>query len=286
MKNIILIALLISLPAALLFSQEDVLRPEGKPGGYGEAVYDDYEFSGSPFSIGFEVGGNYNMFSQNLSWDPPLTDPIIESTEDGSGLSPYIGVFADIPINYMFGVHLKLQYNSIFYSNSGTGLIDGYDNNTGTYNEIAAELEWDNSFAYFNIEPSLRINLNKGFFALIGLSLQVPVSEVTQNTTATILEEGYTFQATGTEVNTVETSSDILNTRMGLNLSVGYKHHLSNSMYLVPQLHFQFMPSKVTDDQVDGEDTTKQFTEGISTFNATDRQMHHLRFSLALWFDL
>ena len=164
MKNIILIALLITLPAALLFSQEDVLRPDGKPGGYGEAVYDDYEYSGSPFSIGFEVGGNYNMFSQNLSWDPPLTEPIIESMEDGSGLSPYFGVFADIPINYMFGVHLKLQYNSIFYSNSGTGLIDGFNSNTGTYNEIAAELEWDNSFAYFNIEPSLRINFNKDFF--------------------------------------------------------------------------------------------------------------------------
>lgn len=286
--SIVLIFLIFSF--VFSYADEDVLRPKGKPAGYyGEVTDDNYEFLGLPFSLGFEVGANYNMFSQDIIYNPPLNQPLSQNYDNGSGLSPYFGVFADFSFNETIGLHIKLQYNQVQFGNKGTGLVDGYIydefNQIIDILETSYSLEWTNEFSYFNIEPSIRINLTDKLFGLVGISAQIPISNVKQSTTITALEDGFYFE-NGQNKQTFEDEADLLKNKFGLNLSLGYRFNISNDIDLVPQVHYHYFPSKISDDVVDIPDYSKEITEQISYYDVTNSTLNALRFSLAIWFNL
>jgi hypothetical protein len=285
MKAILSLLLVFFLLTNISVSDEDVLRPKGKPEGYYGDVKEDYQFKGLPYALGFEVGGNYNMFSQDISRDIQLDDPILDYLSDANGLSAYVGVFGDFSFNEMFGLHVKLQYNMVSFDNKGTGLIDGTNINDGTTRLIPSEFEWDNNFSYFNIEPSLRINITPEFFALVGLTAQLPISNVTGDISQRSLEDGYFFQ-NGESEQSFEIDQDILNSRFGLNLTLGYKILMSDNISIVPQLHLHYFASKIIDDETDIPDNTQPFTNGVALTNYENKTLNHIRLSVALWFDL
>jgi hypothetical protein len=142
MKEFMLLVLMLSFISNAAIADEDVLRPKGKPDGYYENVEDDYVFKRSPLALGFEVGGNYNMFSQDISYNPQLNNPVGADQESATGISPFIGVFADFSFNEKFGLHLKLQYNNVYISNTANGLMDGaiFDEN-GIYDYVEIEAQ-------------------------------------------------------------------------------------------------------------------------------------------------
>lgn len=291
MKFICLLFIASFLYSSSVYADEDVLRPKGKPAGYYETE-EDYLFERLPFAFGFEVGGNYNMFSQNITYSTPLNNPTLGQLTNASGLSFYIGLFGDVNINKTFGLHLKLQYNQVYLMDEATGLVDGtlFDENTGQIIETrltSSSMEWNNSFSYFNIEPSLRINITDKLFGLIGLTAQFPISNITGEFTQTALEDGFFYYDENLQPvksRTFEVDDDALNPRYGLNLSLGYKANISKNFYLVPQIHFHYFASNFSDDELMVSDTSQEFTNGISFVDITDKSLNHLRFSVAFWF--
>lgn len=270
-------------------ADEDVLRPKGKPAEYYGSVEEDYTFVGLPFAIGIEGGINYNMFNQNITYNPPLTQPLLQNFEKADGISPYFGVFADFSFNKTIGLHIKMQYNQVYYENSGTGLIDGFIfdefGQLTDIRETSASIDWSNEFSYFNFEPSVRINLTEKLFGLVGVTAQIPISKITQTATLKALEDGFYF-VDGTNTSTVEEESDLLTSRFGLNLSLGYKVNISKNILLVPQVHYHLFVKEFAENEFEIPDSSKEFTEQISFVDATDKKLNALRFSLAIWFNL
>ena len=62
----------------------------------------------------------------------------------------------------------------------------------------------------------------------------------------------------------------------GLELGLGYKLALSESIYLVPQARFQLFLTKLASDEV----------STVWDRSATDRKLNSVQLALALWFGL
>ena len=261
---------------AIAKSQEDVLRPRGYP----KYISDDYKMSNfkkSSVTIGIEGGLNYNIGSQNVS----ATSPIFNLLESANGLSPHFGGLIDIPINDNLGFQVRLAYDSKFVETSGSGFDTTYTDFTGHLLNMKAGLKAN----YFAVSPGIRINADENLFFTLGFSFQFLSGDMTTDWEASVspfipvfLDEftwwglGLGMEGTSDKVQTIETTA--LKTRIALEGGVGYKINLSDDVWLVPSARFQFFVSKWADDT--------QFFDVI----VTDKKLHTLQFSLALWFDL
>lgn len=284
MKKYSLFLLCFLLINTYLFSQEDVLRPNWTEFKKSETATQ----GSSPWAFGFEIGLNYNMYSADMTWTPQLPSPLLSVFESGTGISPYIGFFIDYTINETYGIHTKLQYNTISIGNDKNGLADCEDLNLQTFRKMNVNAEYETDFNYIVIEPLLRINFNESWFALVGPSLQLGVGNLNTTYTQRILDENCFYtndlgeQTKSLEISTTE---DFNTNRLGLNLGLGFIHRLSDKVSISPQLHFHFMPGRTFKSEFDVEDDTQFFTEGRSFVDLTNRNMNSLRFSVSIWFD-
>lgn len=274
-------------------AQEDVLRPKGKPQS---ELTNTYSKDASKFSIGFEVGGNYNMFSQDLTWNPPLENSIFAVTESGSGISPYFGVFFDMDFTQIFGFHAKLQYNTISYGNSGEGFVD-----CTTFDEFGfisdirlanSEFEYQENYSYLNLELYAKINFTNEFFALFGPTIYIPASDVESEITQRSLDsECFFFEdpndPANTQVSELNTTitDDLEYTRIGLGLTLGYKFYINENVYLAPQLHYHYMLTALNENTTIVDDT-QALNVYSSQLTAENITANHLRLSVALGFDI
>src|SRR5690606_21947130 len=104
-------------------SNEDVLRPNGRP--------DDQQHQGKrnrAFVLGIEGGVNINMLSQGLSYSP--NQPVPNSPESvlgsGTGISPELGLFADVRIAPRLGLQFRVAYDAKSASNTmSDGIVEG-----------------------------------------------------------------------------------------------------------------------------------------------------------------
>ncbi len=282
-----------------VYSQEDVLRPKGKPGGY------DYTFDRNPFIIGFEGGLNYNMYNQTLAWDDnyyeilgvPNHPTVFDGLESANGLSPHFGVLLDVPINNTIGLQARLSYDMKNYGTTSNGFDWAYFNDFG-YLEELMNLEVDATSAYLTFTPLLRINANENLFFTIGPTFHFLMGDVETTWRPTVVDRTATLDqfifwdrvgAAGQYTADFKTSSADVNeqafsTRVGVEAGVGYKIPVSNGIYLVPQGRFQYMFTKQMEDTY--WYTLNDIFEEVVFQTTTDKMLHSLQFALAIWFEL
>jgi hypothetical protein len=302
----IIILLILVLSVSTTYTQEDVLRPKGKPGGY------DYTFERNPIIIGFEGGINYNMYSQTLAWDEfyyqeylgvPNHPTVFDGLESANGISPHFGVMLDIPINNSIGIQARFSYDIKNYGTTSRGSDWAYYIDYG-YLEEEIDLEVDATSAYATFTPLLRINANENLFFTVGPTFHFLMGDVETTWTPTVVDQTATldqfifWDRDGAEsqytadfkTSSADANEQAFSTRVGLEAGVGYKIPVSTGVYLVPQGRFQYMFTKQMEDTFWYDDLNNSFEYepeyDIQFQTTTDKMLHSLQFALAIWFEL
>jgi hypothetical protein len=273
-----LLAILISLTA---YAQEDVLRPEGKPGGY-ENI--DYNFRRPAFTIGGEIGANFNLFSSQISWDPALDNSPMQAYTDGSGFSPYFSIMLDVPFSQKYGLQIKLAGDMKTFGNSYTGVADCRDDFTQELTDVNEKLKYSVTGSYLGFSVLFRMNLSPEFVLLAGPVYQMPMGNFEQEVTVSIVNSDCTFPDGTQVVNVTDDLADI-NSRIGLEIGAGYRIMLAPKTWMVPQIIFQYMLTKFEADE-ETTDLTREYSIGASDVVMADKMLQSLRFSLGFWFDM
>jgi len=296
-RSIILILILL-LSVSIVFSQEDVLRPKGKPGGY------DYTFDRNPFIIGFEGGINYNMYNQTLAWDDnyyeergiPNHPTVFDGIESANGISLHFGMLLDVPINSTLGLQARISYDMKNYGTTSSGYDWAYWWDIQGYTQENMDLDVDVTSSYLTFTPLLRINANDNLFFTVGPTFHFLMGDIETTWTPTVRSDrlatldqfqfwnrpGGDGQSTAEfKTSTADPDEQAFSTRVGIEAGVGYKIPIAKSIYLVPQGRFQYMFTKQM------EDTGWYDLQTLEVFQTTtDKMLHSLQFALAIWFEL
>jgi hypothetical protein len=285
-------ALLSVLTCSAAFAQdEDVLRPRGG-GRMGRNSSSNSSSSSTPIMLGIEAGINYNMFSQTITGLVP--DSRFAVFGSGKGISPLVGAFIDVGLTHNLGLQVKLAYDQKKFGNTKDAIRDCRvtDPIFGTTSVVDAQItgEYTNTITYIDLTPQLRWNITPEFFLLVGPTVHFKTGNASQTFTETISSQGDCFYNIGTPQQskqlTISSDSVSVNSpRFGAQIDVGYKFILSPSVFLVPKAGFQYMFTRLVDDE-NGFDDSKALTLGIVPISLTDRLLHSLQFSLGLWFQL
>lgn len=271
------------------YSQEDVLRPNGRAdGGGGYSTSNNH-----PWALGLEAGLTYNKYGADLNWtdengNPTTANSINNVFESLDGISPHFGVFVDYDLSNMFGIHLKLLYNAVKYGNNHDGIVDFTDVQTGQYIGTGiANMDISDSYNYFNIEPHLRINATNELYFLIGPSFQFGFGTEKTNIIYTENEDFVTYNTNlpneGQSSKTSSSSADFSDTRVALNIGAGYKFEIGENLFLAPQIIYNFGLSKYSD--VLTGNVNQLITEQPKILTITNQTVNQIRFSLTLWFE-
>jgi hypothetical protein len=265
-----------------LFSQENVLSPRAEK----KAKAEKEESASFPMIIGIEAGMNYNMFSQTVTWATEVPNSLFNVYSKGSGISPFFSALVEFPLTNSLGLQVKLSYDIKNFTNKYTGIADGTYYQTGQREDVTESVEYENDGAYLGISAQLRYNLTDNLFIIGGPLIQMPMGDHTQSTTISILTPGFYWDMN--TLSTVKTDKVTISpapkTRIGLEAGLGYKMNLSKSVYLVPQIRFQFMPTKVAEDE-SGFDSSR-ILYGTPAVVANDKTLHSVQLALGLWFQL
>lgn len=285
MKKLLLVLIIMGIAFPLIaMADEDVLRPNGVK------VFSDggaYEPAGErlPITIGIEGGINYNMFSQSISWSSPVPQSVYNTYSTGDGFSPFIGAFVDFPLSQKIGLQFKLSYDKKAFSNDYTCIMDGTNTFTGLREDVTVLNKYESDFSYIGVNLSLRYDITNELVCYLGPTLLVPNGDYIQTSTATVLTKDFywdvpTQQTVRVQKDTAKNES----TRLGLELGLGYKIKLSPNIFLVPQVRYQYMLSKFSDDEI-GLDMTR-ILYGTPALEAKDKKLNSLQIALALCFNL
>ncbi len=264
-KSIIILGLLVTLTAT---AQEDVLHPHGKKGAYMETESRRY----APFSLGIELGANYNMFSQDHSWTPNYTNTVWDAVKTADGFSPYVSAFVDVPLNEKWGLQGKVTFDWKHFENSSNGIYS----NIEYFGDITHyDAKYTTKADMLNIDLSLllRYNFTREFFISAGPIVLFSAGDLTNTWSQTVYYAPNEYQSTG---NLEEKYSP--KTRIGLEAGLGYKFSLSKNLWLVPQVHFQWVPTLLLED-------AKNIPWGPYIHNYENRKLNSLQLGLGLWFD-
>lgn len=273
---------------------EDVLRPNGRP-AHLSASKKAGPRSASPFTIGIEGGMNLSFFGQNING--ALSTSPLQVYADGTGIAPFASFFVDVALSDRIGLQAKVAYDAKSYGKTSDALIDcvvldEYGNETQvTTASISSDLS--SKITYVTFTPLLRIEPVDRLVILAGPTFQVRASAETSTLTQTITDEnsdcyfnfGSPLQSkTQTFSDTADTGLE--ETRIGLDLSVGYRFPLSPSIDLVPRVGYQWMFTPPAPDTAPFEDQSRARTDGIRVVTATDRYLNSLQAVLGLWIRL
>ena len=267
-------------------AQEDVLRPNGRPGSTSPSSSSSGK--GLPFILGLEAGGNFNFFSQSIdgTWD----ESPYNVYQNGFGVSPFFGIYADIGLSESFGIGIRLLYDMKSFSNSqDDALLDCFIENQG-YTVAPISVEYTESISYVTINPVLRWQATPEFFVHFGPVIQLAVDSLTNTTTYTV-DESETcrfFYGTPQESTTLTTEGSAAadpSTRFGIDLALGYRIALSKTIELVPPLGYQWISTPYSQD-VECLDDSRANTIDFAPATATSPMLNSLQLSLALWFNL
>lgn len=289
------ICALIGLVTGATYAQdEDVLRPHG--GGKMGGRSSNASSSSTPIMLGIEAGINYNMFSQTMNGLVP--DSRFAVLGSGTGISPFVGAFIDIGLTDKLGLQVKLAYDQKKFGNIKDGIRNcAVDDPIFGFKVVDAQItgEFTNTITYIDLTPQIRWNVTPEFFVLVGPTAHFKIGNASQTFTETIKTPGDCYYGLGTpnQSKTLQINSDsvtVNSSRLGAQIDLGYKIPLSSSIFLVPKVGFQYMFTKLVDNEV-GFDDSKRIdnpppTTGIVPITLTDRALHSLQFSLGLWFKL
>lgn len=158
-----------------LYSQEDVLRPNGRTSTSVGSAADKSDGASSssksgrtPFAIGIEGGIGFNFFSQTLQAGTPQDQ--INTFGKGNGIGGFGALVADIGISDIVGIQSRIGYQVMNFSRSGTYQLDCPDQSgLGTDTVANIDYEDDNTgFEYYTLGLSIRVTPIKNFMIMLG----------------------------------------------------------------------------------------------------------------------
>jgi hypothetical protein len=263
-----------------LFAQEDVLRPRIIPGNFLK-----------PITLGLEVGGNFNMFSQTIEQDPVVPDTWLEAHKTGTGISPYVGLMVDVPLGKLVSLQVKGTYDSKSFGN--TERIK-YDSPLLLGGIKSMDVDWEYSVQvnYIGAGLAARVNVTPELFATVGTIAHFRVTDASIEGTQTIVapEEGvWTIPGKpNSKVNSnSSTDTSYTSTRIGLEVGAGYKIPIAKQFFLVPQLRYQYMFDKLFANALTPRpDASRATTERVFNYTTKDAALHSIQLGVALWFQL
>ena len=287
MRHLFLTAVFLMSVHLVHAQSEDVLRPNGRPEG------DPRKSSSSEltFTIGPEVGANFNFFSQ------PVAGTFENSTynvlESGFGVSPFVGLYAEVGVSRTIGIGARLYYDAKSYSNSIDAKqecqlpVEGFGDPF-----VLADLtaEYCTSVNYITVNPLIRWQPITRLFFHFGPVVQFGMGQITTTTTLSVSEDSECLFNPGTvdesRTQTVEAKIDHVNSiRAGIDLGVGYRFPVAKDIDIVPRLGYQFIVTKLAEG---GQfiDDTRQNLEGPKQASFKNASLSSLQASIAVWFTL
>lgn len=267
-------------------AQEDVLRPHGRPGSASPSG--STSGKGIPFILGLEAGANFNFFSQAI--DGTWEESPYNVYDQGLGVSPFFGLYADIGLSESFGIGVRILYDRKSFGNSqDEALLDCFVENQG-YTVAPISVEYTESVSYVTINPVLRWQATPQFFVHLGPVIQFAVDSLSNTTTFTVDESEACrfYYGTPQESTTLTTEGSAAadpSTRFGIDVGLGYRIPLSSTIDLVPRLGYQLMFTPYSQD-VEFLDDSRANTIDFSPATATSPTLNSLQLSLSLWFNL
>lgn len=310
MNRSILLLCCLLVTTSLVFAQtEDVLRPQGKPGGY--------KSLGKRSSvIGIEGGINMGFLSQSIT--PVNPDfPIAKSPEhvlnSGFGIAPSIGLFTDIPLTGTIGIQARFGYQGRTVSNTKSDAIAeaSITQNEGLINGslfTEATVESYYKLVYSSVSVSLlgRFDITKQLFVSFGPVVEWRVSNAERSDRVTVLspdEVNFTVNYLGesvrektiTRTDTIQQSilpqasyteaSSYAASRVALEFGIGYRYQISKGIYVAPNVRYQYFLTKLTTgfSPLDG---SRLFTQGSTQIDFDKASLNHLAIILQLGFEI
>lgn len=284
MKIVSLFLLVLCMSLSASAQDEDVLRPKGSNSSNARRGSSSSS-SSTPIIFGIEAGLNYNMFSQTMSG--LLPDSRFAMLASGNGISPLVGAFVDIEVAHNLGLQIKLAYDQKKFGNTGDAIMDCPTLGTGAIADANVTGEYTNTITYIDLTPQLRWNITPELFLLVGPTAHFQLGNGTGTFTETITSDGpCLFQSNQSKTYTVPIDSlGTIAPRFGAQIDLGYKFNLSPTMFLVPKVGYQYMFTKIADDEA-SFDSTREPSLGLVPITLTNKTLHSLQFTLGLWFQL
>lgn len=304
MKHIVLFtSMMLVLAVSLSAQNEDVLRPYGRSGDASQGTQRTRSSSANPFIIGVEAGVYLDMFSQTLNREVPVAGSVEDVLAKGSGIGYTAGLFCDIPVAKGFGIQVRGVYDHHAFSNSSSSdTIDAVDTTSHTVFPMPVKSSY--SWTSNNISLALlaRIDLMTDLFLTVGPIASIrmgdavrhdEISKVDDNMNSWItidydsVDGQYASISRDTKVATnispvgSVTTSDYASARFGLELGIGYRLALSKTVYLAPNVRYQYMFTKLND-TFNATDKTRSTLQGISNVTYSNAMLNSLAIVLQL----
>lgn len=292
MKRILFLMVSTALCTTMMMAQsEDVLRPKGRPDGGEVQQTTTSSKKKLPWILGLEGGMNINFFNGSLQGT--LENSPFNAFQNGSGFSPFFGLYFEIPVSKNISIGMRALYDMKSFGNSVENAeIECEIQNTGQYNIALMTSEFEEKINYVTINPLVRWESGSGFFLQVGPVIQIAVDSVRSTITQTINEDQECRFNYGTAdesaVRVIESAGEANKpTRFGVDLGVGYRMALSPTIDLVPRIGYQWMLTPYADDSAGFDDSQANIPGvGPQAFTYTDLTLSSLQLSISLWFHL
>lgn len=314
MRNVFLYSVVMLLATCSMASQEDVLRPKGRPGGEDQYYPTTHR---RPFVLGIEAGLNMNFMSQPYTSTPQIENSPEEALKSGTGLSPEVGVFADMAISDIFGVQARVAFDQKYATNTKSGIIDASESaivaiepRLNGFSAVPMETEARYALTMNTIAAAIlaRIDIVEYLFVTIGPYATFAIGDVTrsdrlrridpQNTYLNLDYYGNPgqFSQIERETNVAQnllpsvgpgtyTTSPYSRTRIGVELGVGYRLVLTNNIYLAPAIRYQYMITELNSGFT-AQDISQPTSQSTATLQYDKASLNTLAYILQLGFTL
>lgn len=285
--NTLLITVLMGTTTA--WTQEDVLRPQGKPIIPTGTTTVHRRSSGVTWRLGFEAGANLNFASQEINGSHARSP--INVFRSGMGVSPLLGIYAEVQATNNISIGARFLYDKKSSSNTETNAEEDCTLlGTGNLSLAQIDSKYEASITYFTFNPLVRFSFADRFFVQFGPVLQFAATDMVTTYTRTVdAEEECRFidgspEGAMSAVGTVTDKADP-SLRVGLDLGVGYRIPISPRIDLVPRIGYQMMLSPIAKGG-ESVDATRALTLGVVPITFGDAMLSSLQMSLSIWFTL
>jgi hypothetical protein len=252
----------------------------------------------SPIRYGVELGGNYNMFSQDFQRELELEDSPFNAWAEGTGISWYVTAMAEYVINKTMGIQAKLGIDQKRVGNSFDGIADGAVARPGgslDYQSGPMTLETSLRATYLTLGAHFRLDLTPGLFATVGPTFHLRIDSLHQTEKATYTGEGelqFSDQAGNSIGKTLETEMNLSSdqsTRIGIEAAVGYRFEVGPSLVVAPTLRYQYMISPFIEDRPSGDQYRRftyrdEFPNGFIPVSITNSTLTSIQLGIGLQF--
>jgi len=275
-------------------AQEDVLRPNGRPGDASSSSGRSKKGKGLTWRLGLEAGINYSMASRDITGLIETSPLLAFST--GSGISPLFGIYAEVELTPSIAIGTRVLYDMKSFGNTKSDatldciILDEYGVvvNASTANLNA---EYTQTVNYVTINPLIRWSVADRFFVHLGPVLQFATSDIETKIVQT-MDDGeicrFNFGTPDSSTTFTSTGTDPADPsfRVGLDLGLGYRIPLTKTIDLVPRVGYQFMFTPYGKEETGIDASNAIMSPPERTYTATAPTLHSLQASLSLWFSL